>query len=214
MCRIIATMESGKPDEVRCVIQDGEKEVVKTLSFEDYKSTVLGVGVSRIVRVGQLPFGFVDGGAAQGQFEAIIEIPGGRRPIFYFDKEFLVPFPKLVFYLFAENNHVVSSCVVAKGKEGRYYYYPYGNVYQDAHICWGGNALPLIENLKDFDKIVNLFFSAGTKDDLYRGPKMTVEGKEVVLTQRDLIKYVSAMDAFPEELLRPVDAGVSGLFQV
>lgn len=200
---IISYISSDKYDEVLCVIRDKGTETKKTISLKDYIRAVQDIQTNETVcRVGKLPRGFLDGGVNDHMMEAIIAVPAGKRTFTYLGKDYLIPFPELVFHFVAVDGVVnVSRCAVKDGEYVRPY--PFGNVYNDMRICWGGNALPRLSYLKDFDKLVELFFSAGTNNDLYQRPRIIIDGKERHLDQRELVEYVSRFDTFPVEALRP-----------
>lgn len=190
---------------VRVVIENDGTEVTKTVTFKQYREACSAIGeyATAIPRVGRLPQGFYDGGASDGSYEAIIKVPAGKRPFFYFGKEYCIPFPELVFHFHQSAGEGRKTKVWAADEKGKLYRYPFGNVYNDAKICWGRNVVPKVECLKDFDQLVALFFSASTNDDMYHPIHTVIDGKEVSLRQRDLVEVLSKMDAFPTEWLHP-----------
>lgn len=201
--KITSVIKSDSP-LVSVVIEDGFTEVAKTVTFWEYQNVCVSLARDvKVQRVGQLPAGFVDGGVCENTYEAIIKVPGGRRPLNYFGKEYLITFPDVVFYLASQGGNALTTKVWFAGESGALYHYPFGNVHSDARICWGGNVLPKVMCMKDMEKLVSLFFSAQTNDDLYKMVETKIDGKDVSLSQREFIEYVSKMDTFPMGVLRP-----------
>lgn len=203
---VITSVLNTDSEYVDVCVQNNGQEVRKTLSLNDYRRTCseLTMREEHVVhRVGALPAGYVDGGVEEDYHEAIIRVPAGKRPFIYHNKEYVIPFPTTVFHFTTIRGKAHSTRVWFADEEGRLYRYPFGNVYKDNRICWGGNRLPDVHNLKDFDKYVSIFFSASTNDDLYSGVKLVVDGKKVPLAQRDLLESVSVRDTFPLGSYRP-----------
>lgn len=215
MMKITAVL-STESANASVVIEQNGKEVKKTISINDYRRICSELNVAegqKVRRVGELPAGFYDGGVNEDVYEAIIKLPGGKRPLFYHAKEYFLPFPDVVFYFKATSTsgNVTSSKVWFLDREEKLFKYPYGNVYQDGSICWGGNVLPRIRCLKDFEKLVTLFFSAATNEHLYKETEALIDGKKVVLMQRELIDYVSKKEDFPMDLLVPYGRSIKEL---
>lgn len=210
--KITSVLNSDSP-YVFVRIEEEGREVQKMLSINDYRRVCADLKATdrKVNRIGVVPAGFVDGGVSDDTHEAIIRIPAGKRPLFYMGKEFVVPFSDVVFYFSAVNGIVDKTQIWFSDEYGRLYRYPYGNVYSDAKICWGGNVLPDVQSLKDFEHLVELFFSAPTNDDLYVHVRVVIEGKKVSLTQRELIEYVSGRDKFPVEILTPCGMSIGDL---
>lgn len=208
---ITAIMSSERTDEVTCIIKKGDgEEIRKVISYEDYAKSVIGVlGEDRVCRVGQLPRGFVDGGANERCIEALISVPAGKRRFSYLGEEYLIPFPEIFFHFLADSDGTVKGTKCACKMGDDLYHYPFGNVYEEGRICWGGNVLPKVNCLKQFDLLVELFFSATTNNDLYSGPVVMKEGKAYRLSQRELIEHLQGVNEFPKEWLRPLNLPIN-----
>lgn len=209
---IISVIDSESTDVV-VRIEDKGTEVLKTISFQQYREACNNVMLNgeRVPRIGRLPHGFYNGGSHDGVMEAIIRIPGGKRPIHYMGNEFIIPFPDVVFHFVTEQGKPKTTKVWFADENGVLYHYPFANVYEDARICWGSNVLPHIADLKEMEKLYTIFFDAPTNNDLYKSPTVTLDGKEVQLNQRDYIEYVSKLDTFPMEWLRPAGLKIEEL---
>lgn len=207
--RLTATFDADNALDVLInIAKDDGSQCQKVVSFEDFFQVLKEENDTRdckIARLGKLPYGFIDGGVTEGDMEAIIHIPSGVRPLMYYEQSYVVPWPDLVFYFRTAKGAITHSKLYALDgaptpkKELKYY--PFGNVHQDGRICWGGNVLPKMEVLKDFDKVVTLFFGAGTNDDLYKKFVLKEGRKKRELMQRELLEILKGMDKFPSKCL-------------
>ena len=163
-------------------------------------------------RIGRIPEGFYDGytDSRRGVHEAIMYIPAGVRPLLFIgsDEPLIVPFPVLVFYFRTKMGKVTVSKVFAAKDEKLtentvLYSYPFGNVHDDGRICWGGNVLPDIKQLTDFEKLVEMFLGSETNNDLYRN----VGG----VTQEQLLAKLKGKKFFPNKWLVPINVMVRDL---
>lgn len=211
--KVVSTIDTAHPAYVRICVEDGEKvQELKNITMDDYVQLVNGSVATqkKMERIGKLPDGFYDGGydVLTGTYEAIIHVPGGKRPIFFMEQAHVVAFPSLVFYLRTDRNRMTKSLLFAvddsKGlsEQSKLYHYPYGNVYKDGRICWGRNELPKISSFADFGGVINLFFGSPTNNDLYEPPEIKQEGKEFKPSQQELIGFAEKEDFFPEKFLK------------
>lgn len=217
--KVIATIDTKFPQAVHVHCEDDDNiAVLKNISYQDFVELLTESRTSdcKVNRIGTLPVGFIDGGyeTITSSYEAIIHLPAGTRPMRYFDEVYIVPFPDLVFYMKAQKGKITSSKVFAlesgdTSEKAKLYRYPYGNVYDDGRICWGSNAstLPKIHCLKDFEKVVTLFFGAETNNDLYQSPKIEKDGVLVNMPQTELVKLLQGKENYPVEFLNPSRIG-------
>lgn len=210
--KITSIIDSDSADVVVRIENNGT-EVQKTISFREYRNACTNVSLEEMMvpRIGRLPDGFVDGGMYDGVQEAIIKVPKGNRPFNYLGTEYIIPYPDVVFYIVTQQGHAKITKVWFADDEGVLYHYPFGNVYEDAQICWGQNVLPKVANMKELERFIEIFFSAITNDDLYRVVNAEIDGKRVRLTQRDYLEHVSKMDAFPMNWLLPFGCRIEQL---
>lgn len=217
--KIICTIDTKTPQAVRVHYEDDDNiAVLKNISYQDFVELLSESRVSdgNMKRIGALPIGFVDGGyeSVTSTYEAIMHLPAEVRPMKYYDKVYLIPFPDLVFYLKAHKGNVTTSKVFAMQdgdvtEKSPLFRYPFGNVYADGRICWGRNfdSIPKVHCLKDFEKAVTLFFGATTNNDLYKSPKIEKEGVLVDMNQTEFIQLLEGKDVFPVEFLNPSQVG-------
>lgn len=209
--KITSVIDSNK-SLVSVVIEENGTEIRKSILFREYQKACVSVDAgSGVQRVGKLPEGFIDGGVDGTNFEAIIKVPGGKRPFKYLETEYFIPFPDMVFHFVAQKGRVTATETWFADENGVLYHYPYGNVYVNGAICWGGNLLPSIGCLKDFEKLVTLFYSASTNNDLYQNVETKIGGRKVELTQRELLELVSKEETFPKKLLKPFGLSIAQL---
>ena len=217
--KVTATIDTKYPQAVRVHCEDDDNiAVLKHISYQDFVEllTESYKHDGAVNRIGTLPIGFIDGGYEKitSTYEAIMHLPAQERPMKYFDKVYIVPFPDLVFYLKAQKGNVTTSKVFAlesgdTTENAKLYRYPYGNVYDDGRICWGSNrnTIPRVHCLKDFEKVVTLFFGAETNNDLFQSPKYEKDGVLVDVSQTELIQLVEGKEKFPVEFLNPCRIG-------
>lgn len=162
----------------------------------------------RFRRIGPIPDGLVDFsiGDRAGYIKAVFSVPAGVRMLPYYGEIFTVPFPETVFFLSTQSGRIVESKVFAK-KGNLLYHYPFGNVYSDGRICWGGTSLPSVQAIADLKKIPALFYGGDTNNDLYTVGTNVIR-KEIFVHQRGLIHALKELQEFPAEWLVPI-AGTS-----
>lgn len=204
---------------VNVTIKEDKKTSRKRISFKDFITALLMSTMnddSKYRPIGTLPQGYVTGSISATNTKdckVTLQLPAQIRPILYYNKLYNIPYPALVFYFEAGKDGRVTESKCYASTENNLtpniplYRYPFGNVYSDTNnICWGNIALPVIEELKDFDKLLTLFFGGSTNDDLWK------KGETGSSTQRELIEKLSKMESFPNEWLSLVASDASNLF--
>lgn len=204
---------------VNITVKEDKKTSRKRISFKDFITAILMSTMnddSKYRSIGLLPQGYVTGAISATNTKdckVTLQLPAQIRPMLYYKKIYNIPYPALVFYFEAgKDGHVTVSKCYASAEESltpdtKLYHYPFGNVYNDkCNICWGNIALPVIEELKDFEKLLTLFFGGSTNDDLWK------KGNTGSSTQRELIEKLSKMETFPSEWLSPAPDDTSILF--
>lgn len=213
--KLTAIFREQEPNAVTVTTEDAEgkgtRRVIAPQQFIDILLNTMDEE-KNLPRIGRIPEGFYDGhsDARRGVYEAIIYVPAGIRPLLFsgYEEHLIIPFPSLVFYFRTKMGKITVSKVFAtKDKiltdNTVLYGYPFGNVHDDGRICWGGNVLPNIKQLADFEKVIELFLGAGTNNDLYRN----VGG----VTQELLLKKLKGKSSFPNKWLVPSNYTVSDL---
>lgn len=162
----------------------------------------------KMVAIGQIPNGYYDGKIHPYEpdtFSVTIALPKGLQQIVYGTSSYSVPVPGLVFVIEVKKQRIIKSVVYAyKGElteDSPLYHYPFGNVYCNGKICWGGNSLPKCNVMKDVDKVIALFFGSPTNDDLYSPESNFLDPPEYVLSQRAFLEFLKGKDEFPENIL-------------
>lgn len=190
---------------------DGLKKVTRhNLSVRDFISILQkSADEGSQLRIGPLPNGFYDGHlSADGNgFHCIIVLEEGIKPFIFYDKTYMIPFPKLVFDITARDGKLVEAFVFAvKSKEVDdrtvLYNYPFGNVYPRGAICWGGNSLSGLYKLRDAETVISTFFGCSTNDDMWvNGENVNVKTDDPRKLQRGLVESLEGKDAFPDKIL-------------
>lgn len=155
-------------------------------------------------------------------FHGLFLIPGQVFFVTYCNKKYPVPYPPLLFSIRVVNGKVNKTNVFAVKEEDKdklgddtmLYNFPFGNVYQDGSICWGGNVLPQINGLSEVLKgVIHLFYSAETNADLWNSKRVNIEsikGCNPILSS--VYDVLSSMDTFPLEALVPSTYKMANLF--
>lgn len=204
----------GQPYVTVTITDENGFQIKKDMEIDNYinflsENTRIIREVQRL-RVGELPYGYQDGCVAtDGSLRVILIVPKSRR---YFNDGTAreVSFPTLVFYLETNKDGILvnSMCYSLKTdnpvRDTELYLYPYGNVAHTGYICWGNGQQhnKEIKTLKDFEKVIEVFFSSKTAPHYYQAGVNT----SMKVNHGELVKLMSEKDEFPEEILNPADA--------
>lgn len=206
------TIEDSQPGIVTIEIiefVDGLKKVTKKrISFDNFVNIINESTIqSEKMRIGKIPTGYYDGIIdVNGNYECLVVIPEGIKPLIYYDKTYIIPFPNLLFFFQVKNFILTSSKVFALKSQNindntLVYRYPFGNVSEEGSICWGLKNNQKIESkhnsMKDVEEFISMFFGSPTNDDHWMSKRV----KEKYVTQRCLIESLVKESRFPSELL-------------
>lgn len=164
---------------------------------------------AKYIPIGRVPYGYVTGAIAKGNtFWCTLALPAQKRNIIYYGEMHTIAFPAMLFHFKVQGGKLnESKCFALKEdtltEKTKLYAYPFGNVYEDGKICWGTCSIPKCEKMADVERYLELFFSAGTNDDLYRG----IVAKEY-MNQRALLEFLKGEEQFPVEKLLPAGAEI------
>ena len=170
---------------------------------------------------GGIPDGLIDiAYQDECNFLALVQVPAELFIVQYCGNKYSIPFPSLLFAVKVVGQRVTGTRVYAVKdkkvtKESALYHYPFGNVYNDGDICWGGNSLPNIEGVKDTFKVPQIFYSSPTNSDLWKsGEDVDVEklGNEPVLSK--VYAFLNGQKEFPLDALMPTTYKVEQLFNI
>lgn len=190
-----------------------DNSVTKTISLEDYINLLKGATTfekeADEIKIGALPKGFVDGSvSSDGSLKAIIKID--KNTHFFalkedsIQKNYFLPFPRLLFFLSTgKNGKIISGNVFAiKDEEIKentiFYQYPFGNVNSSGSICFG-NINEKATCLKEMDNIIFSFFNSITSSHYYNSKIYSC----LNLSQLALAEHLSTLKEFPDEILIP-----------
>lgn len=129
---------------------------------------------------GLMPYGTIWFAGNQNEYSVLIEHPAFINKLNFGGVEYSIPFPRCLFKFSVRNKRINASFVaclshaVISGND-YLYSFPFGNVYNDRRICWGGVELPTIYSPLALRGAISLFFSSGFNGDLflYSGVKIT-----------------------------------------
>lgn len=205
----------GQPYVTVTITDKNGFQIKKDMEIDNYinflsENTRIIREVQRL-RIGKFPYGYYDGSiATDGSMSVIIVLPKAKR---YFNdgKAREIVFPSLCFYLKTNRDGrlIDSLCYALKdnappNKDTKLYLYPYGNVSHTGFICWGNGQQYTKElvTLKDFETVLEVFFSSKTAPHFYQADVNTSLG----VTHHELVEIMSEKDEFPEDILRAADA--------
>lgn len=184
-----------------------EKKIISVKDFVDALTTSMKKD-SEFIRIGKIPYGYYDSSVSyedENSFKCVIIIPKGKQTVQYNGMVLTIPFPSLTFYFIVERGRVTqSSCFAIKDvvpcDDSQLYRYPLGNVYPNGDICWGSNQFKDINNIKELENIITLFYCLPTNNDLYScGGNVAVN--DITLNLHGFYTKLQEMSVFPEELL-------------
>lgn len=178
--------------------KDG-KEIIKTISLEDYLS-LLGSSVKEELQYSYIPEGFYPAGYIGGSFAdtknytAVWKVEARKRTINHTRAgRKMIPFPSLVFGLRVDRGYAQGR-VFALKNGNKLYQYPFGNVSTSGSICMGNISSCTEEGPQIFE---DDFFAGVTNDD-YFSPGSHVSLK---CSQVDLISKLVDKEKFPDKWL-------------
>lgn len=193
---IINNYANGTSSKRIMLVEDVAKALNEMVDEQQSKGELLG----------RLPKGYLNAlYSSSGNFKVWVTMKSEKRPLLYYGKTELVPFPNLLLEFEVSHTKVNRSKIysfVGDAKEGmQLYRFPFGNVYDDGKICWGNMSLPSVKRLEEIEQLVGMFFSSETNDDLFRGKDFP--------TQRTFIEELKKYDDFPDKYLKSTGMNLS-----
>lgn len=162
------------------------------------------------IPIGKVPFGYYESevGEDQGKLCAtvITVLPASRQMIQYEDTMYDVCLPSLVFRFEVDCEMLKSTSVYVMKDEtpsnkSKLYRYPFGNVSMEGRICWGGNVLSRIKELKMLESVMMIFIQSPGNSDYFRG-KEYCGHKDYTL--RQLLEKLKDEETYPGNFLVPI----------
>lgn len=157
--------------------------------------------------VGKIPFGYYDAQISedQGMFcaDMIAVLPAGKQMMRYEDTFYDVSVPSLVFRFEVARGKITGTRVYVMKDEAPtdqscLYRYPFGNVSSQGGVCWGGNKLPEIHDLKGLEEAMMLFIQSPCNSDYYNGSDYCGHAG---LSLRELFVKLKDEEAYPDDYL-------------
>lgn len=157
--------------------------------------------------VGKIPFGYYDAQISeeQGKFcaDMVAVLPAGKQMMRYENTLYDVSIPSLVFRFEVVREKIVQTDVYAMKDEtpkdkSRLYRYPFGNVSMTGRVCWGGNRLPDILDLKGLEEAMMLFIQSPCNSDYFKGKEYCGHAE---LSLRELFEKLKDEEAYPDDYL-------------
>ena len=181
--------KEGVTEYKRCEKEELLRLIETSLSREEEIYNNTGILHKNIIEISTA----INPGNGSVTRDYFLYVSKGPLPFNYFNKIYIFEeFPALLFRFKVDNSNKIQSASVFVIKEERdsfnndtlLYKYPFGNVWADGRICWGGNNLPLINESRDLLKAVDLFFQFPTGDDLYSGKNVRFNGPQSKLLKK------------------------------
>lgn len=214
---LIIRLPSQSPHAHVTLIQDGiEKE--KDVSVDNLISHL---AQNHQFSTGLLPQGTRIYRGTTSDYKIAIEMPAKIRPMTYArivesDRQVTettrVPFPICIFVFSIRSSEVRYSglyCVrnPIQRLEDHLCYFPFGNVYVEGNICWGGAQLSRVNAPMELVGVINSFFDSVYNGDLfdssmYNQPSHISEGEVSPHDFWSFIRYLDGKSEFPAEMLK------------
>ena len=124
--------------------------------------------------------GMIFGESTEKRCKGIFFIPGEVRCMKIAGEKIMIPYPSLIFAIKAKDGcRKVSYCFAVKEKkiddirmDTKLFAYPFGNVQpSDGKICWGSNILPPLNDFKNLQGAITIFYSSASNSDYVRPGK-------------------------------------------
>jgi hypothetical protein len=213
---MIIKLNSNNSDTIVTLTDSNGRVVEKCVSAEDLMSNL---AAQRSLSTGILPSNtrFFKGG--QNNYVLVMESPAKIRNFTlhaaaqahqegYKPRQLMIPFPNCVLIFKVVNRRLFNTWVYSTANkissvDNNLCVFPYGNIYQDGHVCWGQVQLPEINSPQNLSAVVALFFDAPFNGDLtYHRTFTNPRNSDVVLNNFwDLVNYMDGKPNFPEEML-------------
>lgn len=199
-------------EQVRCTfLNDKNKRTVKTCSFFDFVKAINTQASDKIswsdMQVLDYPEGYIKGwtgNCSSTGFTGCVVLKKEKslRLMVMNGKPYNIPLPALIFKLWVSNGNLINGCVYALNDESQLCRYPFTNVYNDAHICWGTCKLPVISSVKETEQIPELFLKFPANKDLSNTETLAFAG---AADMDKLFCSLESMEEFPDKWLKAVE---------
>lgn len=194
--------------------EDGKKRSRIVTMESVMKAMQQSMVIPRVgVAVGKIPFGYYDAQISeeQGKFcaDMVAVLPAGKQMMRYENTFYDISIPSLVFRFEVFREKIVKTDVYAMKDEAprdksRLYRYPFGNVSMAGRVCWGGNKLPDIRDLKGLEEAMMLFIQSPCNSDYFRGNEYCGHAE---LSLRELFEKLKDEEAYPDDYLVALKEG-------
>lgn len=194
--------------KITIIEKDGKKKSRIVTMESIMKAMQRSMVIPRIgMAVGKIPFGYYDAQISeeQGKFcaDMVAVLPAGKQMMRYENTFYDVSIPSLVFRFEVFREKIVKTEVYAMKDEApknksRLYRYPFGNVGMTGQVCWGGNKLPDIRDLKGLEEAMMLFVQSPCNSDYFRGNEYCGHAE---LSLRELFEKLKDEETYPDDYL-------------
>lgn len=93
--------------------------------------------------------------------------------------------------------------------------FPFGNIYEDGHVCWGsGNTLPEINSPLDLVAVSALFFDSPFNGDLTHRKLFNSPTDVLINNFWELVNYLDGKTFFPPAMLYSASKSLNSVIQI
>lgn len=200
---IITLLKEKNYMDVMSEFEDGTV-TKKKVSAKELAYSLSAATTNEYIHIGRMPKGYYDSridATGKDCFDIVLTTDAGIYPVQYLNEPpKLIPFPKLAFRFSFMNGQLKDSlCFALKTGSPVLYHYPFGNVYSNGKICWGGHSFDGITKLHHSEQVARKFYELATNDDLWSSTY--VHGHAPILSA--VYNELAGMETFPEEWLFP-----------
>lgn len=212
------TLNESNSDAIVSIRQNG-RVVEKCISVEDLATALAQM---HSINTGILPSNTRLFKGDPSKYVIVIEAPAKIRRFLlhsntqeseqgdkYKPREIMMPFPNCLFFFCVVGGNIINTYVFSTGNRlissnDIMNYFPYGNTFEDNHVCWGKVVLPKIKNPIEIIGAVASFLDAPFNGDLTSNTPFT-KPNEKVNNFWELVAYLDGQPNFPPSILRSVE---------
>lgn len=206
------TIRLNGTSDATITIKKEDRIVNKNVSLD---SLVSCLAANYKISTGILPRGTRFFSGSSTNYRIGIEIPRNIRTLRYVKNgvfEYNIPFP-VCFVIFSIENNIVFSTEVFSlrnpitSEDDYLYHFPFGNVYKEGKVCWGGVKVPTINSPFELLSLVGLFFNSEYNGDLI-GSYSFNSNADMQIEQsfvKTLFDALNNKEVFPNNILRKTE---------
>lgn len=214
---MIIKLNSSNSDVIVTMTAPNGRVVEKCVSVDDLMASLAS---RHTMSTGLLPSNTRFFKGDQNNYVAVLESPAKLRTFSlhsnaqayeqgdrYKPRQLTVPFPNCVIVFKVSGRRIRNTWVYTTANkissmDDTLSMFPFGNVYQDSHVCWGQVNLPEINSPINLSAVLALFFDAPFNGDLTGHRTWTrPAGLEIGNDFWSLVNHLDGQSSFPSTML-------------